>query len=195
MLRKTMIALLAIASVSLLGAGRGLGPRRLWRWRFSWRWLRWRRFRGWLVAAASALAELEWVAAVSALADLASVAASAPPRSEAALSFGSTSCGRISGHCGRISRRHRCHQRFPRRLLSRVSARRIHHRQFPFAAAAIGVGVGYGLYGSYDDYDYGYPYAAGYGYDDYYGNGGCYVVRQRVLTSYGWRLRPVQVCG
>ena len=46
-----------------------------------------------------------------------------------------------------------------------------------------------------DDYDYGYPYAAGYGYDDYYGDGGCYVVRQRVLTPYGWRLRPVQVCG
>ena len=30
------------------------------------------------------------------------------------------------------------------------------------------------------DYDYGYPYAAGYGYDDYYGDSGCYIVRQRV---------------
>jgi hypothetical protein len=65
------------------------------------------------------------------------------------------------------------------------------HRGFPIAAAAIGFGLGYGLYG----YDYGYPYYADYGYDDYYGDGGCYIVRQRLLTPYGWRLRPIQVCN
>jgi hypothetical protein len=45
--------------------------------------------------------------------------------------------------------------------------------------------------GYYDDY-YDYPY---YTADDYYYNGGCYVVRERVHTRYGWRIRPVQVCG
>ena len=64
------------------------------------------------------------------------------------------------------------------------------HRGFPIAAAAIGFGLGYG-YPYYADYDYGYPYYASD--DDYYG--GCYLVRQRVLTPYGWRVRPVQVCG
>ena len=63
------------------------------------------------------------------------------------------------------------------------------HRGFPIAAAAIGFGLGYGAY----DYGYGYPYYADYGYDDYYG--GCYVVQQRVLTAYGWRFQPVQVCN
>ncbi len=53
-------------------------------------------------------------------------------------------------------------------------------------------GLGYGLYAPYAGYDYGYPY---YAYDDsYYYDGGCYIVRQRVLTPYGWRLRPVQIC-
>jgi hypothetical protein len=33
-----------------------------------------------------------------------------------------------------------------------------------------------------------------YAYDDYYDDG-CYTVRQRVMTRYGWRIRPVQVCG
>jgi hypothetical protein len=70
-----------------------------------------------------------------------------------------------------------------------------------FAFGAFGAGLGYGLYDPYDYYgdDYGYP---GYAYDDsyygdsYYGDdGGCYIVRQRVHTRYGWRLRPVQVCG
>src|SRR5258708_37945731 len=67
-------------------------------------------------------------------------------------------------------------------------------RGFPFAAAAVGLGLGYGLYGGYA---YGYPYYAGYGYDDSYydGDGGCYIVRQRGHTRYGWRVRPVQVCG
>ena len=55
--------------------------------------------------------------------------------------------------------------------------------------------MGYGLYGyGYDDY---YGYGDGYGYDDsyYYGDSGCYIVRRSVLTPYGWRIRPVQVCG
>ena len=56
---------------------------------------------------------------------------------------------------------------------------RFHRRAF--------VGFGFGPY--YDGY---YPYA----YDDsYYGDGGCYVVRRRVHTRHGWRIRPVQVCG
>jgi hypothetical protein len=50
--------------------------------------------------------------------------------------------------------------------------------------------VGYGYYNDY--YDYGYPYYAGY--DDYYGDS-CYIVRRSVRTPYGWRIRPVQVCG
>src|SRR6267142_4995255 len=49
------------------------------------------------------------------------------------------------------------------------------------------VGLGFGSY--YDGY---YPYAYN---DDYYDDGGCYVVRRRVHTRYGWRVRPVQVCG
>ena len=45
----------------------------------------------------------------------------------------------------------------------------------------------------YYGYDYGYP---DYAYDDsYYDDGGCYMVQRRVHTRYGWRLRPVQVCG
>ena len=31
--------------------------------------------------------------------------------------------------------------------------------------------------------------------DSYYDNGNCYIVQRRVHTSYGWRVRPVQVCG
>ena len=47
-------------------------------------------------------------------------------------------------------------------------------------------GFGFGPY--YDGY---YPYAD----NDYYDDGGCYVVRRRVMTRYGWQVRPVQVCG
>jgi hypothetical protein len=43
------------------------------------------------------------------------------------------------------------------------------------------VGFGVGPYAYYDDYPY---------YDD-----GCYMARRRVMTRYGWRIRPVQVCG
>ena len=39
-------------------------------------------------------------------------------------------------------------------------------------------------------YGYGYPY----GYVPYYGNDGCFLVRQRFWDGYGWRARAVQVC-
>jgi hypothetical protein len=70
-----------------------------------------------------------------------------------------------------------------------------HHRGFPFAAAAIGAGLAFGAYpyGYYDDY-YDYPYAASY-YDDYGYGDDCYIVRKRIWTPYGWTLRRVQVCG
>jgi hypothetical protein len=62
-----------------------------------------------------------------------------------------------------------------------------------FHRRAFFVGLGYGPYAYYDDY---YPYYDDYYGDDYYyGDNGCYIVRQRVLTRYGWRVRPVQVCG
>jgi hypothetical protein len=57
-----------------------------------------------------------------------------------------------------------------------------HHRRI-FVVGGFG---GYWPY--YDDYPY---YAA----DDYYYNGGCYIVQQRVHTRYGWRIRPIQVCA
>jgi hypothetical protein len=63
------------------------------------------------------------------------------------------------------------------------------------AYGAIGLGVGLGLAGAYGGW--GYPYGYGYGYPGYanYDDGGCYLVRRRVWTNYGWRVRPVQVCG
>src|ERR1039458_7971355 len=61
-----------------------------------------------------------------------------------------------------------------------------------FRGAGLGIGLGLGLAGAY--VAYGYPY--GYGYDSYaYDDGGCYLVRRRVMTPYGWRLRRVQVCN
>ena len=67
-------------------------------------------------------------------------------------------------------------------------------RGFGIGAFGLGLGLGYGYYG----YGYGYPYPYPY-YGDYYaydgGYGGCYVVRRHVHTRYGWRIRPVEVCG
>ena len=43
-----------------------------------------------------------------------------------------------------------------------------------------------------------YPYNDYYAYESYpyyEDEGGCYVVRRRVHTAYGWRVRRVQVCG
>jgi hypothetical protein len=55
-----------------------------------------------------------------------------------------------------------------------------------FRGAGIGLGLGLGL-------GYGYPYYGGY-YPYYEDEGVCYVVRQRVMTRYGWRIRRVSVC-
>ena len=46
-------------------------------------------------------------------------------------------------------------------------------------------------YGAYGYGGYGYPDAYGY-YDDE-DDGGCYLVRRRVMTRYGWLIRRVQV--
>ena len=49
--------------------------------------------------------------------------------------------------------------------------------------------IGFGFWPYYADY---YPYY----YDDYYPyDEGCYLVRRRVHTRYGWRIRNVEVCG
>jgi hypothetical protein len=54
-----------------------------------------------------------------------------------------------------------------------------HHHRFG--------GIGFGFYGPYyGDY---YPYQ---GY--YEGDSDCYLVRRRVHTRHGWRLRTVEVC-
>jgi hypothetical protein len=50
-----------------------------------------------------------------------------------------------------------------------------------FRGAAFGFGLGLG-----------YPYYDPYYYDD---DGACYLVRRRVMTPYGWRIRPVEVCN
>ena len=66
------------------------------------------------------------------------------------------------------------------------------------AFGLLGLGVGLGLAGAYGGW--GYPYGYGYGgypgYASYYGgDGGCYVVRRRIWTNWGWRFQPVQVCN
>jgi hypothetical protein len=53
-----------------------------------------------------------------------------------------------------------------------------------------GGGIGFGGY--YGGYGYGYPYGYGGYYDD---EGGCYLVRQRVRTRHGYRIRRVEVCS
>jgi hypothetical protein len=67
-----------------------------------------------------------------------------------------------------------------------------------FRGAGFGLGLGLGLAGAYGAYGYPYGYGSYYGspyaYSDYYDDGGCYLVRQRIWTSYGWRVRRVQVC-
>jgi hypothetical protein len=49
---------------------------------------------------------------------------------------------------------------------------------FPFVGAAVGLGLAAASY----------PYWGGYGY-----GGGC-LVRERIWTPYGWRVRVVDVC-
>lgn len=52
----------------------------------------------------------------------------------------------------------------------------------------LGVGLGWGYYGY--PYSYGYPYA----YNGYYGDG-CYLVRHRVWTPFGWRFQAYRTYG
>lgn len=59
---------------------------------------------------------------------------------------------------------------------------------------AVGIGIGLGLAAPFFYGGYGYPYGYPYDYGSYYGYGGCYLVRQRVMTPYGWRLRRIEVC-
>jgi hypothetical protein len=54
-----------------------------------------------------------------------------------------------------------------------------------FRGGGFGGGLGFGLYG------YGYPYGYGGYYED---EGGCYLVRRRVRTRRGWRIRRVEIC-
>jgi hypothetical protein len=67
-----------------------------------------------------------------------------------------------------------------------------------FRGAGIGLGLGLGLglaapyYGGYGYGGYGYG-GYPYGYASYYDQG-CYVVRRRVWTPYGWRIRRVPAC-
>jgi hypothetical protein len=59
-----------------------------------------------------------------------------------------------------------------------------------------GIGAGLGFGAGYYGYPYGgaYYYGPGPGYYDDGGYGGCYVVRKRVKTPAGWRVRKVDVC-
>jgi hypothetical protein len=55
---------------------------------------------------------------------------------------------------------------------------------------ALGAIIGSAASGPHYGPGYGY-YAAG----PAYGYGGCYWTRQRVWDGWGWRVRPVRVCG
>jgi hypothetical protein len=60
---------------------------------------------------------------------------------------------------------------------------------------ALGVGIGLGLAAPYVYGGYGYPYGYPYDYGSYYDYGSCYLVRQRVMTPWGWRVRRIEVCN
>src|SRR3982074_1290995 len=65
-----------------------------------------------------------------------------------------------------------------------------HHHGFGgIGLGAVGLGLGLGLAAA--PYGYGYPY--GYGSYAAYG-GDCYLIRRRVWTPFGWRLRRIEVC-
>jgi hypothetical protein len=71
---------------------------------------------------------------------------------------------------------------------------------FRGAGIGLGLGLGLGLASPYYYGGYGYPYGYGYGgypygYAGYYDDGGCYLVRRRVWTPWGWRIRRMQVCN
>jgi hypothetical protein len=63
-----------------------------------------------------------------------------------------------------------------------------HHGRRFFAGGFYGPGF-YDDYWDYPDYAY-YDDPGYYGYDS-----NCYIVHRRVHTPYGWRVRPVQVCS
>jgi hypothetical protein len=44
-------------------------------------------------------------------------------------------------------------------------------------------------------FGFGPSYYGGSPYYDNYGDEGCYLVRRRVLTPHGWRIRRVEVCS
>jgi len=75
--------------------------------------------------------------------------------------------------------------------------------RFSRVGVAVTGDTGYGKYGhhrypyryAYDGAGYGYPYLYDGYYDDGYYGGDRYIVRQRVLTRHGWRIRRVQICG
>jgi hypothetical protein len=57
-----------------------------------------------------------------------------------------------------------------------------------------------GFHGGFHRHDFvgfgfGPSYYGGYPYYDNYDDEGCYLVRRRVLTPYGWRIRRVEVCS
>jgi hypothetical protein len=53
---------------------------------------------------------------------------------------------------------------------------------------------GYGFGGYYGGYYGGYPYAYPYAYGGYENEGSCYLVRRRIATRHGMRIRRVEVC-
>lgn len=110
----------------------------------------------------------------------------------------------MSRHPAGISRGHRVVSVGASRGLA--AAGRLHHgayrpgfrhRGYPYVPAVVGAGLVYGATYSYGPTHYAADYlnADGYYDDFYYGNTGCVLLRKRVLTPYGWALRPVQSCG
>jgi len=157
MLRKTMIALFAAASVAVLapdaalarGGGIGMGGGG---------------FHGVVVSTA---AGLEWAAAASGAGAIGMAAAVS-----AGAAIGGGGFRSAAMPAAGIPRWQLCHEQFPRWHPSRIPASR-----FPVAAAAIGFGLGYGAY----DMATATRITPITGYDDgYYGDGGCYVVQRRV---------------
>lgn len=53
---------------------------------------------------------------------------------------------------------------------------------------------GYGFGGYYGGYYGGYPFAYPYAYGGYEDEGSCYLVRRRIATRHGVRIRRVEVC-
>ena len=67
-------------------------------------------------------------------------------------------------------------------------------RRPAFVAGAVAGAIYAAPYGYYDNYDPYYAYPDQVYYDGGYVETSCTLVRERVLTRYGWRYRNVQVC-